>query len=104
MEKVWAGPRGSPRPRRDGDDRLSLAVQARLAGLAQRHRTAVIFLTEKAEDVPSLGPLIALRVQTARAGALQVEGQAIRAEVIKDKRLGARWRYEERLRAPPGLR
>jgi recombination protein RecA len=40
-----------------------LSWQARLSGLARRHAARVVFLTSSSRDAPSLGPLIALRVE-----------------------------------------
>lgn len=41
-------------------------LQARLVGLAQKHHTALICLTEKASEAPSLGSLVSLRIHGQR--------------------------------------
>jgi recombination protein RecA len=45
---------------------LPLHVQARLAGLARKHGTAILCITENAQNQPSLGSLVALRIHTTR--------------------------------------
>jgi recombination protein RecA len=85
---------------------LPLAVQTRLAGLATKHRAAVVFLTEKTSEAPSLGPLVSLRLEAARARKAGPQHQhrfALEARVLKDKRRGLGWRHEELCRAPDGL-
>lgn len=81
--------------------RLPLAPQARLAGLAERHRTLVLCLTESSPEDPSLGSLVSLRLEAARCGP--EERSRWQARVLKDKRLGMRWQHEEVSRAPDGL-
>lgn len=89
---------------------LPLAAQTRLAGLARKHRTALLFLTE-AGDRPSLGSLISLRGEASRAGKggggrKEEEEHRFRCEVrvLRDKRLGIGWRHREVCRGPHGLR
>jgi recombination protein RecA len=50
----------------DGAPMMTLAAQTRLAGLAQTHHTALVFLTRKPESVPSLGSMVSLRVEARR--------------------------------------
>lgn len=77
--------------------------QARLAGLAHRHRTALVCLTEKQERDPSLGSLVSLRVHAERTRAS--EGLfACALKVLKDKRRGPTWAQVEVCRGPAGLR
>lgn len=82
---------------------VPLALQSRLAGLAQRHEAAVLALTEKAPDTASLGPLVSLRCQAwhepAEGGRLRC-----RVRVLKDKRRGPGWSHAELRHGPPGLR
>lgn len=76
---------------------------ARLLGLARKHDVAVVCLTEKPDDAPSLGSLVALRGRASRrriaAGAF-----ACALEVLKDKRRAPGWTHEEVCRGPAGLR
>jgi recombination protein RecA len=62
-------------------------LQSRLLALASKHATAIVFLTEKKLDAPSLGSLISLRAQTKRRRA-QEGRYACDVEVVKDKRHG----------------
>ena len=82
---------------------LSQALQSRLLGLAQRHQTALVCLTEKAADAPSLGSLVSLRVQAKRSW-LGRERFACELHVHKDKRRGPIWSEREVCRGPLGLR
>ena len=82
--------------------RLPFTVLSRLAGLARKHRTAVLCLTEKDAASPSLGPLVSIRAETARSRP----GEArfvCRAHILKDKRRGPGWEHEEVHRGPDGL-
>lgn len=79
------------------------ALLSRLVGLAQQHEAAVLFLTEKPVDEPSLGSLVSLRCEALRqdAGA----GRFLcRARALKDKRHGPGWSFTEVRRGPLGLR
>ena len=83
--------------------RLPIPVQTRLMGLAQKHDAALLCLTEKESDHPSLGSLVSLRAQATRT---QREGDRYRCEarVLKDKRRGPGWAHTEVCRGPDGLR
>ena len=48
------------------DDEMPTPLQMRLAGLAQKHHTALLCLTEKAPEAPSIGSLVAVRVHAER--------------------------------------
>lgn len=63
---------------------LSLPVLARLAGLTRRHRSALVFLTEKPRAAASLGPFVSV---VARARRRWVAGDRFSCwiDVIKDK-------------------
>lgn len=78
-------------------------LQARLVGLAQKHHTALVCLTEKAIEAPSLGSLVSLRVHGKRARIS--EGRfTCELKVLKDKRWGTVWtRQREACRGPAGL-
>jgi len=82
---------------------LPAALLGRLLGLAQKHQAAVVFLTEKAADAPSLAPLISLRAAASRRHA-GVARFACTIEATKDKRRSPGWTCEEIFRGPPGLR
>jgi recombination protein RecA len=82
---------------------LPLPAQTRLSGLAQRHDTALLFLTVKQEETPSLGSLISLH---ARASQRELgPGRFLcEVQVVKDKRRGPGQTYREVCRGPAGLR
>jgi recombination protein RecA len=87
--------------------RLSLAAQGRLAGLARRHQTAIILLSEigVADGRPlSLGPLVSRRIEALRHSKANGPHFTYHCEarVLHDKR-GASWRHLEPCRAPSGL-
>ena len=85
------------------DIELSQVLQTRLLGLAQRHHAALVCLTEKAEETPSLGSLVSLRVHAVRIW-LGRERFACELRVRKDKRRGPVWSEREVYRGPLGLR
>jgi recombination protein RecA len=97
--------------------RIPTPLLARLASLAQRHHTALVFLTQGGvpghPGAPSvdaahhgaspLGSLISLRVRARRQ---RIAAGRFRCwlEVLKDKRRGPTWRYDEVCRGAPGMR
>ncbi len=85
------------------DADIPLALQGRLVGLAQRHDTAIVCLTDKPESSPSLGSMVSLRAEAMRA---EVGDDRFRCKVrvIKDKRRGPNWSHAEVLRGPAGMR
>jgi len=82
--------------------RLPLHAQSRLAGQARQHATALLCLTEKERNRPSLGSLVSIRVHAARR---EREGDRYRceAQILKDKRRGPGWGHVEVCRGPDGL-
>jgi recombination protein RecA len=81
---------------------LSVPLLTRLLGLARQQDVAVLLLTRKSADAPSMHSLIALRAEAQwrwRDGRCEI---AIR--VIKDKRSGAGWTHVEACHGPAGLR
>ena len=78
---------------------------ARLAGLARRHHTAMVFLTQPAPAAPcgSLGSLISIhaRAQRRRAGHDRFDCGVV---ALKDKHRGPVWQYTEVRRGAAGLR
>jgi recombination protein RecA len=97
----------------DGTPRIPTPVLARLASLAQRHHTALIFLTQYRAVSRSasagtggtspLGSLISLRVR-ARRQRLAADRFRCWLEVLKDKRRGPTWGVDEVCRGAPGMR
>lgn len=75
----------------------------RLMGLARKHDCALIFLTEKPNDAPSLSPLVSLRLTTRRRRVAQ-DRFLCSIEALKDKRNGPGWTHDETFRGPAGLR
>jgi recombination protein RecA len=85
------------------DDRIPIPLQSRLLGLARKHDAAVLFLTEKQADKPSVGSLVSLRAQASRRQTS--EGRfTCDLEVVKDKRRGPGWSHSEIRHGPAGLR
>jgi recombination protein RecA len=82
---------------------VPVPLQTRLAGLANKHQTALLCLTVKGDETPSLGPLVSLRVATRRE-RLADDRFACGLTVLKDKRRGPTWRYVEICHGPAGLR
>jgi len=81
---------------------VPLPLQSRLTGLAQTHDVAVVFLTEKTRDLPSLGTLVSFRGASRRER--DERGRYLcRVEAIKDKRRGPGWSHTEVRRGPAGL-
>jgi recombination protein RecA len=83
-------------------DRLPAAALTRLSGLALNQDLAIVFLTSKPADAPSISALISLRGDTGlvRCGAGEYR-TVIR--VVKDKRDGPGAVHEEVCRAPAGV-
>jgi recombination protein RecA len=86
-----------------GAAEIPTPLQARLAGLAQKHHSALVCLTGKEREAPSLGSLISLRVHARRKRTS--EGRfTCELAVLKDKRRGPTWTHAEACRGPAGLR
>jgi recombination protein RecA len=85
-----------------GEADIPMPLQTRLTGLARRHHTALVCLTEKDGAAVSLGSLVSLRVhaERKRAGDRRF---ACALRVLKDKRRGPTWNYEELYTGPAGL-
>lgn len=81
---------------------VSMPLQSRLIGFAHRYHAALLCLTEKESRSLSLGSLVSLRAHAGRRRA--AEGFFVsRLRVLKDKRRGPIWGYEELDRGPAGL-
>lgn len=84
------------------DVELPLPLQSRLAGLAQHHGAALLCLTEKPPEAPSLGSLVSLRAEARREDA-PGGGYACLLTVQKDKRRGPGSVFSEPCLGPAGL-
>ena len=82
---------------------VPIPLQTRLVGLAQKHQTALLCLTEKGNELPSLGSLVSLRGQAQRQ-RLADDRFSCGLAVLKDKRRGPTWTHAEVCRGPAGLR
>ena len=83
-------------------EEIGAALLTRLLGLARQQDVAVLLLTKKSHEAPSMHSLISLRAEArwhAREGRCEV---CVR--VIKDKRGGAGWTHVETCRGPAGVR
>jgi len=81
---------------------LTPALQGRLQGLAHRHRSTLLCLTDKRPDAPSLGPGISLRVASRRCRERDLFVCELFA--LKDRQHAPGWTHREVFRGPPGLR
>ncbi len=84
-----------------GDTHIPPALLTRLLGLAQKHHTAVLLLTDKTAVLPSVSSLVSLRAEAQRSfkgGAWEV-----RVGVIKDKRCPPGGTHLEVRRGPAGV-
>jgi recombination protein RecA len=85
------------------DSRLPSSMLPRLAMLAKRHRSALLCLTEKEEERPSLGSLVSIRAQAERIGRVGADFRSL-IRIVKDKRRPPGWRHEEVFHGADGLR
>jgi len=81
------------------DTPLPMPLQSRLLGLAQKHRAAVVFLSRKTDDSPSLSSLVSLR------GSVQRHSQDRRrlnyeVTALKDKQRAPGWSHTDTVLAP----
>jgi recombination protein RecA len=81
---------------------MPMPLQTRLTGLAHRHHTAVVCLTEKDRAAFSLGSLVSLRAHAEKKRAADNRFTCT-LRVLKDKRRGPTWHYEELYTGPAGL-
>jgi recombination protein RecA len=90
---------GSPDPAKTGHyvQAVPLPLLTRVAGLAQKYDTAVVFLTEKTDDTPSLSSLVSLRANA------HSERWNVRLNILKDKRRGPGASYVEVCRGSAGV-
>jgi recombination protein RecA len=85
-----------------GTTDIPTPLQSRLTGLAQHHHTALVCLTEKESGTFSLGSLVSLRAHAERQWS-SANRFTCRLRILKDKRRGPTWSYEEFCRGPAGL-
>ena len=81
---------------------IPMPLQTRLTGLAHRYHTALVCLTEKSRAAFSLGSLVSLRAH-AEKKRLEDNRFACALQVLKDKRRGPTWNYEDLYAGPAGL-
>lgn len=81
---------------------IPMPLQTRLTGLAYRHHSALVCLTEKSGAAFSLGSLVSLRAHAEKNGRRTTALHAL-CEFSKDKRRGPTWNYEELYFGPAGL-
>jgi recombination protein RecA len=81
---------------------IPMPLQSRLTGLAQRHHTALVCLTEKKPTAFSLGSLVSLRAHAKKKKTFE-NRFACALRVLKDKRRGPTWEHEELYFGPPGV-
>jgi recombination protein RecA len=81
---------------------IPMPLQTRLTGLAHRHHTVLICLTEKDSAAFSLGSLVSLRAHAEKKRA-EDHCFACTLRVFKDKRRGPTWSYEDLYTGPAGL-
>ena len=81
---------------------IPMPLQTRLTGLAHRHHTALVCLTEKNAAAFSLGSLVSLRAHAEKKRVAD-NRFACALRVLKDKRRGPTWNYEELYTGPAGL-
>ena len=94
-----------PTPASMGQERVEYTsiptpLLTRLAGLAKKHDTAVVVLTEKPTHASSLGSLVSLRAEVRRP---PVAPYRIELSVLKDKRRGPGQVHRETCRGPAGM-
>ena len=81
---------------------IPIPLLTRLLGLARAHEAAVVMLTRKSHDAPSLNSLISLRAETGRSSSAAGRYD-VRVRVIKDKRGGPGRIHSEACRGPAGV-
>ena len=82
---------------------IPMPLQARLLKLAQQLSTAVVCLTTKPAEAPSLSSLISLRAEGCRTRARD-GSYACEVRILKDKQRPPTWIHQEQYRGPVGLR
>ncbi len=78
-------------------------LQGRLVQLALKHDAAVVCLTSRRPDEASLGSLVSLRGQAVRRRSRDGRRFTCRLAMLKDKRRGPGWTWQEVRHGPDGL-
>ncbi len=81
---------------------IPIPLQVRLVQQARTHETALLCLTSKAREAPSLGPMVSLRGQSS-CRRLGFDRFRYEIEILKDRHHGPGWRHAEICRGPDGL-
>ena len=84
------------------DANLRMSMQSRLSGLANAHQSAVVCLTRKKSDAPSIGSLVSLRGDTT-VHRTSFDEFTWTIDVVKDKRRGPGWNHSGLCRGPDGF-
>ncbi|HEX7838287.1 MAG TPA: recombinase A, partial [Kofleriaceae bacterium] len=82
---------------------VPIAHQGRLITLAQAHDAAVVCITEKPHEAPSIGSLVSLRAEALRLHAPEHGDYHVTLRVLQDKRRGPGWTRTVMRRGPEGL-
>ena len=82
--------------------KLTFPMQTRLAGLAKKHHTALLCITQTREQTGTLGSLVSLRGET-RKKRVGFDRFLCELRAVKDKRQGQAWKHTEVCRGPDGL-
>jgi len=85
------------------DGGVPLPLLTRLLGLAEKHDTAVVFLTQRPATAPSLGSVVSLRAE-ARRTRLTDGAFACELVALRDRRRPAGWTHCVTRRGPDGVR
>jgi hypothetical protein len=81
---------------------ISMPLQTRLTGLAHRHHTGLICVTEKPRTAFSIGSLVSLRAHAERVRDPRGHFTCM-LRIVKDKRRGPTWNHEAFYSGPAGL-
>jgi recombination protein RecA len=85
-----------------GRSNVPMGVLSRLAGLARTHEAAIVLLSEKPPDRPSLGSVVSFRADSSFAR--ESDGSFVHElAVARDRVRATSWREIEVRRGPPGL-
>ena len=85
------------------DAAVPLPLLTRLLGLAEKHDTAVVFLTQRPATAPALGSVVSLRAE-ARRTRLSDGAFACELVALRDRRQPAGWTHSVTRRGPDGVR
>ncbi len=83
-------------------EKFPLHAQGRFVGLAKRHQTAVVAISEREREQGTMGSMVSLHVEARR----EDEGEGrfrCTLSAVKDKSRGPHWNISESMHAPLGL-